>query len=85
MEGALGDKPYIGGEDFGFGDVALVPYCSWFHTHETCGNFKIEPEVPKIMEWAKRCMERESVSKGIVDPHKVYEAVLFYKKKLGIE
>jgi glutathione S-transferase len=85
LEGELGNKTYFGGEDFGFVDVALITFYSWFLTYETSGNFKIEPEVPKLVAWAKRCMQRESVSKGLADPQKVYEFVLFIKKKLGIE
>ncbi|KAI5662167.1 hypothetical protein M9H77_21490 [Catharanthus roseus] len=80
LEGVLGDKPYFGGEEFGFLDVAMIPFYSSFHTFEAYGNFKIEPEVPKLLEWAKRCMQRESVSKGIIDPHKVYKLVPFNKE-----
>ena len=39
LEGELGDKPYFGGEEFGYVDVALIPFYSWFHAYETCGNF----------------------------------------------
>lgn len=85
LEGELGDKPYFGGENFGFADLGLITYSCWFHTYEICGNFEIEPEVPKLMAWVKRCMEKESVSKGLADPHKVYEFVLFLTKRLGIE
>ncbi|XP_058218597.1 probable glutathione S-transferase [Rhododendron vialii] len=85
LEGALGDKPYFGGEEFGFVDVALIPFYSWFYAYETCGNFSIEAECPKLVAWAKRCMERESVSKSLPDPHRVYDFVLQLKKKLGIE
>lgn len=85
MEGVLGDKPYFGGQEFGFVDVALIPFYSWFHAYETSGNLKIEPEVPKLVAWAKKCMQRDSVAKGLADPHKVYEFILSMKKRLGIE
>ncbi|CDP06113.1 unnamed protein product [Coffea canephora] len=83
LEGELGNKPYFGGENFGYVDVALIPFYCWFYAYETFGNFKIE--CPKLVEWAKRCMQRESVSKSLADPHKVYEFVVSLKKKLGIE
>ncbi|KAL3502991.1 hypothetical protein ACH5RR_037440 [Cinchona calisaya] len=85
LEGELGNKPYFGGENFGFVDVALITFYSWFYTYETCGNFKIEPECPELMEWAKRCMQRVSVSKSLADPHKIYDFVLSMKKKHGNE
>ncbi|KAF8024447.1 hypothetical protein BT93_F1582 [Corymbia citriodora subsp. variegata] len=50
-----------------------------------CGNFSLEAECPKFMAWTKRCMEIESVSKSLVDPHKVYGFVLQLKKAFGIE
>ncbi|XP_027073212.1 probable glutathione S-transferase parC [Coffea arabica] len=85
LEGELGNKPYFGGEDFGYVDVALIPFYCWFHAYENFGNFKTETECPKLVEWAKRCMQRESVSKSLADPHKIYEFVVSLKKKLGIE
>ncbi|KAF2318186.1 hypothetical protein GH714_002471 [Hevea brasiliensis] len=54
MEGELGEKPYFGGESFGYVDVVLVPFYSWFYTYEVSGNFSIEAECPKLIQWAKR-------------------------------
>ncbi|KAH9622988.1 hypothetical protein KSS87_023089 [Heliosperma pusillum] len=85
LEEQLGDKPYFGGDTFGYVDVSLIPYYSWFYMLETEGNFKIEESNPKIIEWAKRCMQRESVAKTLLDQKKVYEFVQEYKKKLGVE
>nr|XP_027073213.1 probable glutathione S-transferase parC isoform X1 [Coffea arabica] len=85
LEGELGDKPYFGGEEFGYVDVALIPFYSWFHAYETCGNFKIGAQCPKFAAWAKRCMQRESVSKSLADPEKVYDFVLILKKYCGVE
>ncbi|KAG8364812.1 hypothetical protein BUALT_Bualt18G0037600 [Buddleja alternifolia] len=85
LEGELGDEPYFGGDNFGFLDVALIAYYSWFHAYETCGNFSIEEHCPKLIAWAKRCMEKESVSKSLADPNKVYDFVLILKKKYGVE
>ncbi|KAK6157481.1 hypothetical protein DH2020_011729 [Rehmannia glutinosa] len=83
LEGELGDKPYFNGDTFGFLDLAFITFYSWFHTYETCGNFSIEKHCPKLIKWAKRCMERESVSKSLADPITVYEFVLMLKKKYG--
>ncbi|KAA8524947.1 hypothetical protein F0562_011415 [Nyssa sinensis] len=85
LEGTLGDKPYFGGDTFGFVDIALIPFYSWFYAYETCGNFSVEAECPKLILWAKRCMKKGSVSKSLPDPHKVYDYLLQLKKRLGIE
>lgn len=83
LEGALGDRPYFGGEKFGFVDVSLIPFYSWFYAYETCGNFSIEATCPKLIAWAKRCMGRESVSKSLADPQRVCDFVLKLKKRIG--
>jgi glutathione S-transferase len=85
LEGELGDKPYFGGENFGFVDVALITYSPWFETFETFGKLSIEEHCPKLIAWCKRCMEKESVSKSLADPKKVRDFVLAIRKKLGIE
>ncbi|KAB2601974.1 glutathione S-transferase [Pyrus ussuriensis x Pyrus communis] len=85
LEGQLGDKPYFEGEKFGFLDIALITFYCWFHAFETCGNFSIEAECPKLIAWAKRCMQRESVSRSLADEKKVYELVLGVQKMLGVE
>ncbi|KAA8524945.1 hypothetical protein F0562_011417 [Nyssa sinensis] len=85
LEGELGDKPYFGGETFGYVDVALVPFYSWFYAYETCGNFSIGAECPTLIAWAKRCLEKESVAKSLPDQHKVYDFVLHLRKTFGID
>ncbi|KAG6621507.1 hypothetical protein I3842_Q022200 [Carya illinoinensis] len=69
----LGDKPYFQGEAFGFVDISLITFSSWFQTFETFGNFSMEVKFPKIIAWTKRCMERESVAKSLPDPKKILE------------
>ncbi|KAG6638608.1 hypothetical protein CIPAW_10G046300 [Carya illinoinensis] len=73
LEEELGDKPYFQGEAFGFVDISLITFSSWFQTFETFGNFSMEVKFPKIIAWTKRCMERESVAKSLPDPKKILE------------
>ncbi|XP_030537153.1 glutathione S-transferase U25-like [Rhodamnia argentea] len=82
LEGELGDKAYFGGEKFGYVDVSLIPYYSWFYALETLANFNIGEECPKLEGWVKRCMQRESVAKSLADQHKVYDLMLERRKKL---
>ena len=85
LEGELGDKPYFGGETFGYVDLALVTFYSWFYAVETFGEFSIEAECPKIIAWAKRCLQKESVAKTLPDQKKVYEFVGQMRKRFGLE
>ncbi|KAL9226035.1 hypothetical protein vseg_001890 [Gypsophila vaccaria] len=85
LEQELGDKPYFGGDTFGYVDVTLVPFYSWFYTLEIVANFKIEESCPKLIAWAKRCMKRDSVAKALPDILKFHEFRLEKMKRLGIE
>ncbi|KAL3734009.1 hypothetical protein ACJRO7_023372 [Eucalyptus globulus] len=82
LEGELGDKAYFGGERFGYVDVSLIPFYSWFYGLETTANFSIVEECPKLVAWAKRCMQRESVAKSLPDQRKLYDFLLARIKKL---
>lgn len=84
LEGELGDKIYYGGDKMGFLDVAFVPYYSWFYSYETCGKFSMEEICPKLMEWAKKCMEKDSVSESLSESQKIYQFVLKLKQRYGI-
>jgi glutathione S-transferase len=86
LEGELGEKHYFGGEKFGFVDLALISFNSMFLSFEKLGNFSMETECPKIVEWANRCTrENESVSKSLPHPDKVYQFVLMLKRMFGVE
>ncbi|XP_010060804.1 glutathione S-transferase U25-like [Eucalyptus grandis] len=78
LEGELGDKAYFGGETFGYVDVSLIPFYSWFYALD----FSIVKECPKLGAWAKRCMQRESVAKSLPDQHKLRDFLLELHKKL---
>ncbi|XP_043700387.1 probable glutathione S-transferase [Telopea speciosissima] len=82
MEGELGEKPYFGGDNFGFLDVSFLPFYSWFYTLEKLAmNLSVEGECPKLIAWAKRCLQKESVAKSLSDPLKIYDFVLQMSKK----
>ncbi|CAN4104373.1 unnamed protein product [Withania somnifera] len=85
LEGALGDKSYFGRDNFGFVDIALIGLYCWFYAYETYGNFSIEAECPKLVAWAKRCMQRDCVAKSLPDQHKVLQFVKVLRQAYGIE
>lgn len=85
LEGVIGDKPYFGGETFGFVDITLIPCYGYFHIHEKIGKWSVGEECPKLSAWATRCLQRESVSKSLCDQYKVSEFISQRKKELGFE
>lgn len=80
LEDVLGNKPYFGSNTFGFVDIVLIPFYSWFYSYEALGNFKVGGECPKLIAWANRCMQRESVSKSVANEKEVYNFVIGYRK-----
>ncbi|CAN1800925.1 Glutathione S-transferase U23 [Linum perenne] len=71
---------------FGFVDIALIPFHSFFYTFEKVGGMDIVNGFPKLMEWAERCIrERESVSKTLWDSHNTYQVIFNYRKRMGLE
>ena len=85
LESELGDKAFFGGERFGFLDVALVTYSTWFHTYEKCGGFSIGEHCPTLSAWVRRCLDIDFVSESLPDPAKVYDFALMLRKVFGID
>ena len=85
LEEVLGDSSYFGGNTFGFVDIALIPFYCWFSIYEAFGNFKVEEECPKLIAWAKRCMQRESVSKSLASEKENYEYVVNIRKIMQLD
>ncbi|XP_019096636.1 PREDICTED: glutathione S-transferase U28-like, partial [Camelina sativa] len=85
LENELGDKSYFGGETFGYVDIALVTFYSWFYRLEECGDFSVEAACPKIVAWGKRCVERKSVADSLSESEKIYQQVLKLRQIFGVE
>ncbi|XP_047325325.1 probable glutathione S-transferase [Impatiens glandulifera] len=81
LEEELGDKAYFGGESLDAIDITLIPFYAWFYSLEKMG-LKMREECPKIVEWAERCMKRETVSMSLLSPERTYEVVLYLRNKL---
>ncbi|XP_042501240.1 probable glutathione S-transferase parC [Macadamia integrifolia] len=85
LEGELGEKPYFGGENFGYVDVSLIPFYTWFYSTETFGNFRMNAECPKLMAWAERCLQKESVSNSLPFQQRVYHSFGQMRMNFGNE
>uniref|UniRef100_A0ACD6A1D9 Uncharacterized protein n=1 Tax=Avena sativa TaxID=4498 RepID=A0ACD6A1D9_AVESA len=86
LEGELGGKEFFGGEQgFGFVDVALMPFATWFESFDRCWGVGVAEVAPTLAAWAAQCMERESVSKSLCSPKEVYDFIDEMRKDLGIE
>ena len=73
LEGDLSNKPYFGGETFGFVDIALINFYSRFYSFEMFGKFSIEAEFPTIIAWAKRCLQKDTAAKSLPEQKNVFE------------
>ncbi|CAF2206124.1 unnamed protein product [Brassica napus] len=85
LQTELGDKPYFGGNKFGFVDIVLIGFYCWFPAYEKFGNYSMESECSELMAWGKRCMKRDSVAKSLPDPERVIGYVLHLKQLFGLE
>nr|GLL47209.1 probable glutathione S-transferase parC [Ipomoea trifida] len=84
LEGVLGEEPYFGGESFGFLDLAVITFYTWFLACEKECKFTFESKCPKLIGWGKRCLQNQTISNSIADPLKLYEFVLQLRKRLGV-
>uniref|UniRef100_A0ACD6A5V1 Uncharacterized protein n=1 Tax=Avena sativa TaxID=4498 RepID=A0ACD6A5V1_AVESA len=86
LEEELGDKEFFGGEHgFGFVDVALVPFTAWFESFHKYWGLSVADVAPTLAAWAARCMKRESVSKSLYSPEKVYDFIAGMRNYAGFE
>nr|GEX55568.1 probable glutathione S-transferase [Tanacetum cinerariifolium] len=86
LEGELGDKTYFGDDMFSYIDLSLIPFHSWFQVYEIYGNLNLENECPKLIAWAKICVEnKESVSNTLPDMSKVFGLAQSRRKRFGLE
>ncbi|PAN23559.1 hypothetical protein PAHAL_4G101400 [Panicum hallii] len=85
LDGELGDRAFFGGAEFGFVDVAVVPFVPWLPSFERYGEFSVEEAAPRLAAWARRCAGRESVAGSLHPPEKVDEFITMLKKHYGIE
>ncbi|KAF5786811.1 putative glutathione transferase [Helianthus annuus] len=87
LERVLGEKQsFLHGESFGFFFyMARISYYSHIVADGTLINFGIKIHCPKLLVWATKCMKRESVSKSLADSNKIYESLIAYRKKIGVE
>ncbi|CAL8150529.1 unnamed protein product [Prunus armeniaca] len=67
------------------GSSMWIPFYSWFYVYEKLDNFSIEAEQPKFYAWAKRCMQKESVSKSLADQKAIYDLFLQRMKAREID
>lgn len=85
LEVELGDKKFFNGENFGFLDICLIGFYSWFYVYEKFGNLDIEAECPKLIAWARMCVRVESVAKSVPSQEKVYNLISEVRKRIGVE
>ncbi|WCJ25126.1 glutathione S-transferase TAU 28 [Euphorbia peplus] len=85
LEGGLGEKNFFGGETFGYVDILTIPLFGWLLAAEKFSDFTVEAEFPKLSDWIKRCMERETVAKTLPETDKIYEFFVMMRKMYGIE
>ncbi|KAI3774642.1 hypothetical protein L1987_49201 [Smallanthus sonchifolius] len=73
------------GEEMQKGVEEFLDTSSHIIANETIGHFSVKKDCPKLAFWATQCMKRESVSKALADPNKIYELFIAYRKKAGVE
>ncbi|KAL1214608.1 Glutathione S-transferase U23 [Cardamine amara subsp. amara] len=81
----LGDKSFFEGNEFGLVDIAFIGFYCWFRTYKEVANLSIVAEFPKLISWAQRCLQRDSVAKALPDSDKVLKSDSDHRKTiLGI-
>uniref|UniRef100_A0A0D9WVJ7 glutathione transferase n=1 Tax=Leersia perrieri TaxID=77586 RepID=A0A0D9WVJ7_9ORYZ len=91
LEGVLGEKDFFGGKEFGFLDVALIPFSTMFYGYKQHGGIDMTTECPRLMSWVGRCEERKSVQSvlptglDMYDIHKEFYAFRGYEQHGGFD
>ncbi|KAI4388014.1 hypothetical protein MLD38_000391 [Melastoma candidum] len=83
LESEIGEKAYFGGETFGLLDLSLVPYYWWFLALKKSLDLGpvCELELPKLEEWLKRCLLRDSVNTALPDLDKLCKYIVQKREK----
>lgn len=66
LEQQLGDGPYFNGGNFALVDAAYAPPLMRFELIERYYDFNLLKECPKLQEWQKVLLNRESVKQSVV-------------------
>ncbi|CAA7036995.1 unnamed protein product [Microthlaspi erraticum] len=80
LEAELGDKPYFGGDRFGYVDIGLIRFYTMFPAYDKFGNLSIESECPKLIAWGNKCLQRESVAESLPESDKVTIFISEFRK-----
>ncbi|PHT43690.1 hypothetical protein CQW23_17715 [Capsicum baccatum] len=73
--GEGGGRSFINKLSYEENKMKSIPSLKIQELVDTYGNFNIEAVCPKLMAWAKRRMQRDSVAKSLPDQHKILEFV----------
>ncbi|WVZ61889.1 hypothetical protein U9M48_011697 [Paspalum notatum var. saurae] len=82
LEAELGDRDFFGGDEFGFLDVAFLPFSTMFYGYGQHGGVDVEAECPALARWVARCAARESARDVLPSGVDMYA---IHKEFYGIE
>ncbi|GAB2280352.1 glutathione s-transferase [Dionaea muscipula] len=70
-------KPFFGGDEIGYLDIALGSFLPWFTVTEKSFNVKLleEATTPRLVSWADSFCKHPAVKDELPDTHKLFEFV----------